>query len=44
MGDNSTNMEDRLHNALEGLEIAEYDGKPVPIKGHSYLFVGSVGT
>jgi hypothetical protein len=44
VGDNSTSSHEKLYNAILGMELAENDGKPVPIHGHPYLFVGSAGT
>jgi hypothetical protein len=43
VGENSTNSHEKLYNAILGMELAERDGKPVPIHGHHYLFVGSAG-
>lgn len=43
VGENSTNSHEKLYNAILGMELAEHDGKPVPIHGHPYLFVGSAG-
>lgn len=34
---------DRFKNALEAMELMETDGEPVMVKGHPFLFVGSVG-
>ncbi|KAL9184854.1 hypothetical protein ACHAXT_002631 [Thalassiosira profunda] len=33
----------RLDKALEALQFVETDSEPVPIEGHDFLFVGSVG-
>mgnify|MGYP000573477823 CR=1 FL=1 len=33
----------RLDDSIEALEYLETDGEPVPITGHDFLFVGSVG-
>jgi hypothetical protein len=43
IGDETTPYKEKLYNALMGMDFAERDGKPVPINGHPYLFVGSVG-
>jgi hypothetical protein len=43
IGDETTPYKEKLYNALLGMDFAERDGKPVPINGHPYLFVGSVG-
>jgi len=34
---------DMLDNALEAMEMYEVDYEPVPVKGHPFMFVGSVG-
>jgi len=33
----------RLDKALEAMKFAETDNEPVPVEGHDFLFVGSVG-
>ena len=32
-----------LENAIEAIELSKTDGEPVQVKGHNFLFVGSVG-
>lgn len=37
------NRIDSLDDAIQALEMSETDGEPVPVKGHDFLFIGSVG-
>ncbi len=37
------NIDDRLDNAIEAIQICETDGEPIQVKGHDFLYVGSVG-
>ena len=41
--DASDTGEDRLEDAIEVMESMKTDGEPVQVKGHPFLFVGSVG-
>jgi hypothetical protein len=36
-------IDDRLDNAIEAIQICETDGEPIQVKGHDFLYVGSVG-
>lgn len=37
------NRIDSLDDAIYAMEMSETDGEPVPVKGHDFLFIGSVG-
>jgi hypothetical protein len=40
LGDNATSLEDKLYNALSGMELAEFDGAPVGSAGkHALLWI-----
>ena len=39
----SEDADDWIKDAIEAIEKTETDGEPVPIMGHDFLFVGSVG-
>ncbi len=36
-------IDDRLDNAIEAIQLCETDGKPIQVKGYDFLYVGSVG-
>jgi hypothetical protein len=36
-------IRDRLDNTIEAIELCETDGEPIQVKGHDFLFVGSIG-
>ena len=36
-------IDDRLDNAIEAIQICETDGEPIQVKGHDFLYIGSVG-
>ena len=36
-------IDDRLDNAIEAIQICETDGEPIQVKEHDFLYVGSVG-
>lgn len=38
----SDSMTDDLDSAIEDIELLETDGKPIQVKDHPILFVGSV--
>jgi hypothetical protein len=39
----SDSMTDDLDSAIEAIELLETDGKPIQVKDHPILFIGSVG-
>ena len=41
--DSSDDVGHWLHKAIQAIEFSETDGEPVQVKGHNFLFVGSVG-
>lgn len=41
--DSSDDVSHWLHKAIQAIEFSETDGEPVQVKGHNFLFVGSVG-
>ncbi|KAL3808752.1 hypothetical protein ACHAXA_010945 [Cyclostephanos tholiformis] len=36
-------IDDRLDNAIEAIELCETDGEPIQVKGRDFLYVGSIG-
>jgi hypothetical protein len=36
-------IDDRLDNTIEAIQLCETDGEPIQVKGYDYLYVGSVG-
>lgn len=36
-------LDDRFDHAIDAIQATEMDGEPIPIQGHDFLFVGSVG-
>jgi hypothetical protein len=39
----SDSLSDDLDSAIDAIESLETDGEPIQVKGHPFLFVGSVG-
>ena len=36
-------LDDRFDHAIDAIQATEMDGEPIPVQGHDFLFVGSVG-